>query len=188
MVDLEMNNKINNNNTCNCKYNAKLESEQAQTYAFYSKVLNKPFDSVAELREAEAAHYAEVKAKENKVAQKKADAQKVEDALKALNAARKAYKDSLTQLTAEYGEALIQLKKTFEHGKTDLHNKLADAEAVYQVALKEFTDKYDSYHMTLKDGDFETTISRNVDVKHTNEKASKAARDLLDVFDLLFRI
>ena len=155
-------------------------------YGFYSKVLNKPFDSVAELREAEAQYYAEQKAKEDKAAQKKADAQKVEDAFKALNAARKEYKEELTTLTTEYSEELEHLKKAFELGKKDITDKLAAAEDVYSTALKEFTDKYENYHMTLKDGDFETTISGSKTTASESKKSSANVKTLADLFDLMF--
>ena len=141
------------------KKNVTAEKETIN-YGFYSKVLNKPFDSLSELKAAEETYYKEQKAKEDKAAQKKADAQKVEDAFKALNAARKTFKEELTQLTTEYTEALADLKKAYETGKADIHNTLAKAEDTYENALKEFTDKYESgYHLTLRDGDFETTIS-----------------------------
>ena len=147
-------------------------------YGYYSKLLNKPFDSVAELREAEAAYYAELKAKEDKAAAKKADAQKVEDAFKALNAARKEYKEKLTQLTTEYSKALTELKDAFDLGKKDIQDTLAAAEDAYSAALKEFTDKHQQYHLTLKDGDFETTIS--------GSQTKKVDKDILNIFDLLF--
>lgn len=134
--------------------------KQEPTYAFYSKVLKEAFDTVEELMEAEEAYYAKVKAREDKVAEKKADALKVEEAFKALNTARRSYKEALTQLTKEYAESLENIKKAFELGKKDINSKLAHAEDQYDAALKAFTDKYDHYHMTLKDGDFETTISR----------------------------
>lgn len=133
-------------------------------YGYYSKLLQKPFDSVEELYEAEEAYYAMQKAKDDAAAQKKADAQKVEDAFKALNTARKSFKEDLTQLTKEYAESLENLKKAFELGKKDINNQLAEAEDAYETALKEFTDKYpEGYHLTLKDGDFETTISSQVE-------------------------
>jgi multidrug resistance efflux pump len=75
-------------------------------YGYYSKLLQKPFDSVEELYEAEEAYYAMQKAKDDAAAQKKADAQKVEDAFKALNTARRSFKEDLTQLTKEYAESL----------------------------------------------------------------------------------
>lgn len=148
-------------------------------YGYYSKLLKEPFDSLNELTMAEEAYYAKQKAKEDAAAQKKADALKVEDAFKALNAARKTYKENLTQLTKEYAESLDNLKKAFELGKKDITLKLAEAEDVYQAALKEFTEKYDQYHLTLKDGDFETTIEKQTSEDVTPKKA-------VDLFDLLF--
>ena len=164
------------------KVNVK-ENDADIAYGYYSKLLNKPFDSVAELREAEAAYYAEQKAKEDKIAQKKADAQKVEDAFKAMNAARKEYKEKLTQLTKEYSEELANLKKAFELGKQDIQNTMAAAEDRYNTALKDFTVAHpEGYHVTLRDGDFETTISHQS--KPQNLKKEDA--DLLNLFDLLF--
>jgi hypothetical protein len=148
-------------------------------YGYYSKLLKEPFDSLNELTMAEEAYYAKQKAKEDAAAQKKADAQKVDEAFKALNAARKAYKEDLTLLTKEYAESLDNLKKAFELGKKDIHDALAAAEETYEAALKEFTEKYDQYHLTLKDGDFETTIE-----KQTSEDV--APKKAVDLFDLLF--
>jgi chromosome segregation ATPase len=148
-------------------------------------VLNKPFDSIEELREAEATYRAELKAKEDKAAQKKADAQKVDDAFKAMNAARKEYKEKLNQLTKEYAEELTKLKDAFELGKKDIQNALAGAEDNYSKALKEFTTKYDQYHVTLRDGDFETTISgcsKTQDAK----KVDPSQVNLFNLFDLFF--
>lgn len=162
-------------------------------YAFYSKPLKQVFDSLDELRAAEAKHFAELKAKEDKAAAKKAEAQKVEDAFKALNKARKNYKEDLTQLTQEYSEALTNIKKAFEVGKKDIHDKLAAAEDTYNVALKEFIAAHpEGYHVTLKDGDFETTISgsqsaaNKKDVKNNETLEKKENTDLLNLFDLLF--
>lgn len=154
-------------------------------YGFYSKMLNKPFDSLSELMAAEEAYTNELKAKEDKAAQKKADAQKVEDTFKALNAARKTYKEELTQLTKEYAEALENLKKAFELGKKDIHDTLAAAEDAYAKALKEFTAAHpEGYHITLKDGDFETTISGGTKTGTPNDTTT--ANNVFDIFDLMF--
>lgn len=152
------------------------------SYCYYSKLLNKPFDSVKELREAEATYYAEQKAKADAATQKKADAKKVEDAFKAMNAARKEYKEKLTQLTVEYSEAMSDLKKAFDLGKKDINDDLAAAEDAYSKALKEFTTKYDTYHLSLKDGDFETTVSGS-----HSDNIKKENIDLFNIFDLLFK-
>lgn len=153
-------------------------------YAYYSKTLKQVFDSVEELKQAEAAYFAELKAKEDKAAAKKADAVRVEEAFKALNTARRAYKENLATLTKEYSEAMAELKKTYDFGKADIQAKLAAAEDVYAKALKSFTEKYpEGYHLTLKDGDFETTISSQIT---TTDNKKDAEVKVANIFDLLF--
>jgi chromosome segregation ATPase len=152
-----------------------------QEYSYYSRVLNEPFETIEELREAEEAYYAKLKAKEDAAASKKADAKKVEDAFKALNAARKTYKDDLTVLTKQYSEDLVNLKNCFEKYRDEIKATLAEAEEAYSTALKNFTEKYpEGYHLTLKDGDFETTISG------ARKTAAKPTGNFLDLFDLFF--
>lgn len=162
--------------------------EETLDYGFYSNVLKKPFERLEDLKKAEEVYYEEQKAKEYKAAVKKADAKRVEDAFKALNAARKTYKEDITQLTKEYAEELENLKKAYELGKKDIRDTLAAAEEAYHKALKEFTSKYDNYHVTLKDGDFETTISGSTKTS-TPEGTSKkdtTKNDILSLFDILF--
>ena len=155
--------------------------KDTRDYSYYSHVLNKPFDSVEELKEAEALHYAELKAKEDKAAIKKAEAKKVEDAFVALNACRKAYKESLTVLTTKYSEDLITLKNAFETARNDIKANLAKAEDAYSAAIKEFTDKYpEGYHLTLKDGDFETTISGSTTKTANNTFDTNRAFQMID--------
>lgn len=153
-------------------------TQTTNNYGYYSRVLNEPFDSVDELMEAEEAYYAKLKAKEDKAAQKKADAQKVEDAFKALNVARKTYKEELVNITENYRESLNELKTSFEEAKVEVQEELASYEDAYSNALKEFTDKYpEGFHLTLKDGDFETTI---------NSTTNTSTPSTLDIFNLLF--
>jgi hypothetical protein len=172
----------NINNDENLKNVARKETRD---YSYYSRVLGKPFDSIEELKEAEAVYFAEQRAKADKAAAKKADAKKVEDAFVALNAARKAYKDDLTTLATEYSDALKDLKDAFELGKKDIHSKLAKAEDAYKAALKAFTDKYpEGYHLTLRDGDFETTIS-NTTTKG-DSTAPTSFNSLAEIFEYLF--
>jgi uncharacterized protein YdiU (UPF0061 family) len=153
-------------------------------YSYYSKVLKKPFDTVEALKEAEAAYYTQVKEKLNKTATKKADAAKVEDAFKSLNLARKTYKENILKLTSMYQEDLKKLKANFEADKDRIHSALADAETVYDEALKQFNDKYpEGYHITLKDGDFESTIVK----RSSNTAGVKDSTRLYDLFDLFFR-
>jgi predicted nucleic acid-binding Zn-ribbon protein len=158
-----------------------MKPDKEKFYAYYSRVLKEPFDSIDELKEAEEAYYAKLKAKEDKAATKKADALKVEEAFKALNAARKTFKNNLDTLTSEYRESLTELKESFEEAKKAVYDDLAAAETNYSKELKAFTEKYpEGYHLTLKDGDFETTISS----KTTSDKPY--AYSVMDLLDSLF--
>lgn len=156
-----------------------------QGYSYYSRVLKEPFDSIDDLKEAEEAYYAKIAAREAQVAAKKADANEVERAFKCLNAARKAYKQDILNLTDKYSKDLKDLKKSFENSKTAIENILAKAEESYSAALKTFTEKHpEGFHLTLKDGDFETTIS-----SASTETSQKNAdlEDFFEIFDGLFR-
>ncbi len=83
-------------------------------FAYYSRTLQEPFDTVEELLEAEEAYYAKLKAKEDKAAAKKADASKVETAFKELNQARKEYKETMAKIAETYRKNLTELKAAFE--------------------------------------------------------------------------
>lgn len=173
----------------------KTETERPENakrhYSYYSKVLQKPFDTLVELEKAETAYYSELRAKEDKAAMKKADAAKVEAAFKAMNQARRDYKENILKLTDLYQQELKNLKENFESEKNRIKSALADSENTYSSALKAFTDKYpEGYHLTLKDGDFETTISGTSTEGYTtsNKTTSNKKTDdsLVDVFKLLF--
>lgn len=154
--------------------------KDTRDYSYYSRVLEKPFESLSELKDAEAKYFAAQKAKEDKAAMKKADAKLVEDAFKALNTTRRTYKEALHKLTEKYSADLVKLKETFEADRKELQEILASAEEAYSVALKAFTDKYpEGYHLTLKDGDFETTINHG--------SATKELPKVFDLFDLFFK-
>ena len=172
-------------NEKNYKNYKKPVTKATQEYGYYSKVLQKPFDSIEELKEAEAAYRAEQRAKEARVATKKADAAKVEAAYKAMNQARRDYKDNLIKLTNMYQEDLKKLKAAFEADRARVQSALADAESAYSAELKAFSEKYpEGYHITLKDGDFETTVSGCSN--HT--KPTDVNQELVDIFKMLFKI
>ena len=183
--DEYMNNINNINKFDNKNVNAK-DSKDSTEYSYYSRVLKEPFETLDALKAAEAAYFAKIQAKETKAAEKNTDATRVQDAFKALNAARRTYKEKLTQLTTEYGEELENLKKAYELGRTDIRNALVTAEQNYAKALKEFNAKYpEGYHLTLKDGDFETTISSQTSGKEQT-KASVDFSKLAEIFDMFF--
>lgn len=176
----------NTNKTTRKTVTPKVSDDVELGYSYYSNVLKKPFTTIAELRNAEEAYYTELKAKEDKVAQKKADAAVVEEAFKALNAARKSYKTRLSEVTTRYTESLIELKNNFENVTKEIKDDLATAEERYLAALKAFTDKYEQYHITLKDGDFETTISNQTTTGY--KAANKAEPTLASLFDIFFNL
>jgi seryl-tRNA synthetase len=160
--------------------------KKEQNYMYYSKVLNAPFESLEALRAAEDEHYVKLKAKEDKAAEKKADATAVEEAFKALNAARKTYKEDINELTKVYSQGLADLKEKFESSRKTIKENLAKAEDGYSNALKAFIDKYpEGYHLTLKDGDFETTISGQT-CESNKATVKTGAVKPVDLFDLLF--
>ena len=94
---------------------------------------------------------------------KKQEASKVEDAFKARNAARREYNTKLVEARKIYNDAIIAAKKAFNETLTSATDAKDKAEEAYNTALKEFTAKYESYHMTLKDGDNVVTISNASD-------------------------
>ena len=145
---------------------------------YYSEKLDKLFDSEKELTLAEKA-LAEKEAKKAEVAKaRKADADKVEDAFKARNAARREYNSKVMDARKAYNSALLEAKKAFDAVITEATTAKDKAEVEYNAALKEFTDKHDSYHMTLKDGDNVMTISNQADKNFEN--ISKEYNSLID--------
>jgi DNA repair ATPase RecN len=157
---------------------------QDQSYGFYSRILKKVFDSLEDLKKAEDEYALELKAKEDKATAKKADAKKVEDTFKALNAARREYKTKIEEITKVYNEGIISLKTKYEDSCKLIKEELANAENAYASALKEFTDKYETYHISLKDGDFETTISSQTSTVNTPEAKQLS---MFELFDYLFK-
>ena len=165
----------------------KPETTRTSAYAYYSRVLEEAFDTVEELAEAEEAHYAKLAAKEAKIAEKRSDAAEVEKAFKALNAARKAYKENLVTLNKMYKESLVRLKTTFEDDLEVERKNLAATEEAYAAALKAFSDKYpEGYHITLKDGDFETTISQETSRSNKSDSTWTDEDVLEKLFSLFF--
>ena len=130
---------------------------------FYSEKLKKLFDTEKELVAAEKVVDEENQKKRLASEQKKEEASKVEDAFKARNAARREYNTKLVEARKIYNDAIIAAKKTFNETLTSATEAKDKAEEAYNVALKEFTAKYESYHMTLKDGDNVVTISNASD-------------------------
>lgn len=150
---------------------------------YYSEKLDKLFDNEKDLIKEETAAEKAATEKTKKAEAKRAEAKVVEDAFKARNAARAEYNKNIAEAKKIYTESLQALRTTFDEAVTAENKKLNEAEKAYDVALKEFTDKYGSYHMTLRDGD-------NVLTLHSDNKAFDFtnAFKMFDIMDSFFRI
>lgn len=130
---------------------------------YYSELTKQLYETEEAAKKAERDLEA-AKAKNAELAKaKKQEATKVEDAFKARNAARREYNTKLVEARKIYNDAIIAAKKAFNETLTTATDAKDKAEEAYNTALKEFTAKYESYHMTLKDGDNVVTISNASD-------------------------
>lgn len=75
----------------------------AKNYSYYSNVLKRPFETVAELEKAEEQYNQEVLAKQKAQEERKARAVQVEEALKKAEAAYKEYRKLLAAFCKDYG-------------------------------------------------------------------------------------
>jgi nucleoid-associated protein YgaU len=129
-------------------------------YGYFSKLLNKPFDTVEALIAAEKAEIEARNEKLKKSEDKKADAKKVEDAFKAVNAAKKTYDEEVLESQKACAKIIADAKAAYAQAVEVARKKVDAAEAKYAEALKEFTAKHpEGYHMTFRDGDTVTSIS-----------------------------
>lgn len=132
-------------------------------FGYYSKILNKPFDSLDELKAAEDEFNKAEEEKKAKSLAKKEDAQKVEEAFKNLNSVKQSYNEERAKILSEYYEALKSAKEEYNNKLDAISQKVDEAEKVYDNALKEFNDAHpEGFHITLKDGDNVVSMSRKV--------------------------
>lgn len=129
-------------------------------YGFYSKKLQKPFDTVEELLAAEEAAELEARAKAEAAAAKKADATKVEEAFKKVNEAKKIMNETIDVASKVYAEEMKAAKDKYIATVDQTEQAYLAAEKEYKERLSEFSKAHGNFHMTLKDGDVVSTISR----------------------------
>lgn len=128
-------------------------------YGYFSKLLSKPFDTLEGLIEAEKAEIAARNAKLKKSEDKKADAKKVEEAFKAVNAAKKTYDEEVLESQKACAKIIADAKAAYAQAVEAARKKVDAAEAEYSKAIKEFTSKHpEGYHMTFRDGETVTSI------------------------------
>lgn len=166
----------NFNNDVELKEKEKFATESGELeYGFYSKRLQKAFDSLEDLRAAEQAVIAEAEAKKRAAEAKKAEASKVEEAYKSLNSVKRAYNDGLIEAKKAYLAVLQTAREKYETTLKTLNASLEAAQKCYDEALAEFTKAHpEGFHITLKDRDNVSTISRSGNIKDA------------DVFENLF--
>ena len=139
---------------------------------FYSEHLDQIFDTEQELKAAEKEAAEKEAAKKKASEEKRAEAKVVEDAYKAHNAAKRTYNENVLALRKQYDADLRALKKAFDEAVEAEAKTLDEAAIAFDTALKEFTEKHGSYHMTLRDGDNVLTLS--------NQSSSKM--EIIDPF------
>ena len=104
--------------------------ETSLSYGFYSKLLNKPFDTLEALQEAELEYRKEHDEKLKLSEEKKARAKEIEDA----------YKE------------LVQVKK-------ECNEKIREADKKYNDLVNKFIKDYKYYHMTYTDDGVKNAVT-----------------------------
>lgn len=112
------------------KQELSLDKEEVVSYGYYSKLLNKPFDSLEELKKAEAKVLEEQSAKEKLTAEKRTRAKEVE-------------------------EAFLEYQKIREQA----YEMIAKAEREYLLLRDKFAKDYGGYHMTYVDDNGQKLIT-----------------------------
>jgi hypothetical protein len=133
---------------------------QTNEYGFYSKKLQKPFDTLEELLVAEETAELEARKKAEAAAAKKADATKVEEAFKKVNEAKKIMNETIDEASKAYAEEMKTAKDKYIATVDQAEQAYLAAEKEYKERLSEFSKAHGNFHMTLKDGDVVSTVSR----------------------------
>ena len=138
---------------------------QATDYMYYSRLLQKPFADLDELRAAEAEVKKQEEEKQNAANAKKEAAKLVEDAIKSRIEAQQEAKKTKAEAYKTYLEVCENADKLVElKAKTE------------NEALRIFCEKFGSFHSTIKVGD----ITYNCDYS-TEERVDPFTR-LLNSF------
>ena len=156
---------------------------QTNEYGFYSKKLQKPFDTLEELLKAEEVAELEARKKAEVAAAKKADATKVEEAFKKVNEAKKIMNETIDTASKTYAEEMKSAKDKYIATVDQAEQAYILAEKEYKERLSEFSKAHGNFHMTLKDGD-------NVITLHSDNKSLdfSNAFKMFDLMDSIFKI
>lgn len=158
---------------------------------YYSDKLDKIFETEKELADAEKAADEEQAKKEQAKALVKKESEHVQDAFKALNAAKREYNKEVVEARKIYNKAVIAARDVYAKAIEQADKAKAEAERTYDTALKDFQSKHpEGFRITLKDGDNVVTLSKyGSDVEEPSHELDvfdsyKAFNDALDkIFD-----
>ena len=136
--------------------------EESYDVVYRSKLLNKEFTDLEELKKAEAEHKAELVKKEEAKLARKEEAAVVQKAFADKNAAIKAYNDVAVEARKARLEAINKINAEYNEKIQPAYDAYEKAQADYDKALSEFQAAHpEGYHLTLKDGDNQVILSKN---------------------------
>lgn len=141
---------------------------EVKDYGYYSKLLNKPFNSVEELKAAEKEYYEAQNKKQTEVAEKKALAHKVEDS----------YEKYMTTLE-EGNKQITEFVEKIKKAQNEAYNS-------YLKDRNEFIDKFGSFHMTFVDKKPQVDTENNINIKKIYEDSLNNLFDVVKSFPFIF--
>lgn len=128
-------------------------------FIYYSKLLNKPFNTVSELKAAEEEYKKAEEEKKAKSEARKAEAKVVEDAFKELNEAKKTAAEAIKEARELATKAYAEVNEKYTAAIKAANELINVAEENYNTKLNDFNKAHpDGYHLTLRDGDNVTNI------------------------------
>lgn len=118
-----------------------MKDENVTEYGFYSKLLNKPFDTLEALKKAEEAKRSEDSEKQKLAEVKKARAEEVEAAYK------------------NYLDARVKAKKIIDEARKEASEVIKNSEENYYKLRDKFIEDYKSYHVSYYNDNGNESVS-----------------------------
>lgn len=118
------------------------EIAEARSYGYYSKVLNKPFDTLKELQDAEAAFRKAEEEKKKALEVKKAEAGAVEKSIDLYEAGKVACNDTIKAAYKVYREKVEDAEKALDALREDADKK-----------LNEYLKTHEQFHYSYRSED-----------------------------------
>ena len=160
------------------------ESQTSGEYGYYSKLLNKPFDTLDELKAEEE----KVRAEEAKKAEAKAlvkkESDEVNKAFIARNEARKIYNETAADSYKKYLQDMKLAREKYEESIKEVKEAKRKAELEFDNVYREFDKKHpEGYRLILKDGDDVLTVEQD-----KNYDYNDLFEDIDKVFNSFFKL